>query len=208
MQLRAIWRRRIQIAPPHSFASRRGRKSLLLRVGGVEHREDSALVPLQFIRGNLPPTALMLRLHLPPNLTAAAGRDAVALRVDIDLSAPPAEELLPVLALLQRWCGSGVPPKFIQVTRAQLRDLAQAAGDQPIFLENGKATVWRHDELVAPPASIAPEKETPASPAKKAHARSDGQPLVVDGSEPYLAVTLPSREHPRYADALTLLKEH
>ncbi|HYD83064.1 MAG TPA: hypothetical protein VEA63_03405, partial [Opitutus sp.] len=66
----------------------------------------------------------MLRLHLPPNLAAAAPRDAIPLKVELDLSTPPALELLPALALLQRWCGSATPPKFIQLTRAQLRELA------------------------------------------------------------------------------------
>ena len=33
-------------------------------------------------------------------------------------------------------------------------------------------------------------------------------PLVVDGSEHFLAFTLPSREHPSYADTLALVKEH
>jgi SNF2 family DNA or RNA helicase len=32
--------------------------------------------------------------------------------------------------------------------------------------------------------------------------------MTVDGSEHFLAITLPSREHPRYADALELLKRH
>ncbi|MBI4624361.1 MAG: DEAD/DEAH box helicase [Verrucomicrobia bacterium] len=33
-------------------------------------------------------------------------------------------------------------------------------------------------------------------------------PFVIDGSEHFLALALPSREHPRYADALALVKEH
>ena len=61
----------------------------------------------------------MLRLHLPPNLAAAVVRDAVALKVDIDLSAPPPPEQLPNLALLQLWCGTPTPPTFIQLSRAQ-----------------------------------------------------------------------------------------
>src|ERR1051325_2936174 len=90
----------------------------------------------------------MLRLHLPPNLVAAAGRDAVPLRVELDMSDPPPLELFPVLALLQRWCGPGAPPKFIQLTRSQLRELAAAAGTHPIFVENGHATSWQHRDLV------------------------------------------------------------
>ena len=42
----------------------------------------------------------MLRLLLPPNLPSAAPRDAIAVRVELDLSAPPPEDLVPALAVL------------------------------------------------------------------------------------------------------------
>jgi superfamily II DNA or RNA helicase len=149
----------------------------------------------------------MLRLHLPPNLAAAAARDAVPLRVEVDLRIQPAPELLPALALLQRWCGAGAPPTFIQLSRAQLRELAAAAGTQPVFMEAGRAVAWRHGALVAesapPPAAgaAAIRSQPPRPPA-------GGPPLEIDGSEHFLAITLPSREHPRYADALALLREN
>lgn len=149
----------------------------------------------------------MLRLHLPPNLVAAAARDAVPLRVELDLSAPPAPELFPVLALLQRWCGTATPPKFIQVSRAQLRDLAAAASTQPIFVENGEPTAWQHASLVAE-TPAAPTATPAQTPKFQATSRAGATPLNVDGSEHFLALTLPSREHPRYADALALVKEH
>ena len=62
----------------------------------------------------------MLRFHLPPNLVAAAARNAIPVRVEIDLATAPTPNLLPALALLQRWCGPK-PPAFLQLTRAQLR---------------------------------------------------------------------------------------
>src|SRR5688572_33449938 len=99
----------------------------------------------------------MLRLHLPPNLVAAAARNAVPVRVELDVTTAPAAEVLPVLALLQRWCGPQ-PPAFLQLTRAQLRDLAAAAGSHPLFVENGQATAWRHTALLA-------ESSTPSSTA-------------------------------------------
>src|SRR4051812_31486394 len=108
----------------------------------------------------------MLRFHLPPNLAAAAARDAIPIRVEMNLAAAPAAELLPALALLQRWCGAkpfdatqGLrPPPFLQLSRAQLRDLVAAANDQPLFVENGRPVAWDHDELLAAtkPASFAP----------------------------------------------------
>jgi superfamily II DNA or RNA helicase len=149
----------------------------------------------------------MLRFHLPPNFAAAAARDAVPLRVDVDLAAPPAPELLPALALLQRWCGTTTPPRFIQLSRAQLRDLAAAAGTQPLFIENGQTHPWRYATLVAERTSASPSSAaaTPSTPRRSADAPS---PLIVDGSEHFLALTLPSREHARYAEALALVKEH
>ncbi len=147
----------------------------------------------------------MLRFHLPPNFAAAAARDAVALRIELDLSTPPAPELLPALALLQRWCG-GVPPKFVQLSRAQLRELAAAAGPQPLFVENGQPGPWRYTALV-PPAD-APTRSLENQKSKIEQRKSTLPPLMVDGSEHFLALTLPSREHPSYADALGLVKEH
>ena len=151
----------------------------------------------------------MLRLHLPPNFPAAAARDAIPLRVDLDLSAPPDAALLPALALLQRWCAKPTPPKFIQLSRAQLRELAAALHEQPVFLENNQLTTFRHAALLAPsaaPAPGAPSAGTSAAPRRPKP--SAAPPLLVDGSEHFLALQLPSREHPRYDDALALVKEN
>ncbi len=152
----------------------------------------------------------MLRLHLPPNLVAAAARDAIPARVELDLETPPPPEILPALALLQRWCGTSTPPKFIQLTRAQLREFALAVGTQPVFVEDGQTTTWRHADLVAEHESV-PIHAAPEASARRS-ARStvpaNATPMIVDGSEHYLAVSLPSREHPRYTDALALLKQN
>jgi hypothetical protein len=145
----------------------------------------------------------MLRLHLPPNFAAAVARDAVPVRVELDLAAVPAPGLLPALALLKRWCGGTAPPAFLQLSRAQLRDLAAAAGAQPIFVEGGQAGPWRHAALVAAPAAPAATASIGRA-AGTEHRKSTAAPLAVDGSEHFLALTLPSREHPRYADALAL----
>ena len=155
----------------------------------------------------------MLRLHLPPNFTAAAARDAVAIKVDLDLSGPPKPELFPALALLQRWCGAGAPPKFIQLTRAQLRELAAALGNAPVFMEDGRATAWHHDSIVAAPVSAPTGNGIGGSSAGTAvrlprRTAPSATPLIVDGSEHFLAFMLPSREHLRYNDALELVKEH
>ena len=169
----------------------------------------------------------MLRFHLPPNLAAAAARNAIPLKVELNLAALPSEalakeggepppDLLPALALLQRWCGvpsealakeGPQPPVFLQLTRAQLRDLAAAVDEQPLFVENGQPVRWHHDELVVDP--IAPAPAVIGNPNPKIQKqKTSAAPLVVDGSEHFLAFTLPSREHPCYPDVLALVKEH
>jgi superfamily II DNA or RNA helicase len=157
----------------------------------------------------------MLRLHLPPNFNAAVLRDAVPLRVELDLSTAPPPELLPLLALLQRWCGTGQPPSFLQVTRAQLRELAAAAGPAAVFVERGEVGPWKHQALLGQtslPAAAKSVTNAATRPQQPPRNRSNdaevATPLLVDGSANFLALTLPSREHPRYADALALVREH
>jgi superfamily II DNA or RNA helicase len=157
----------------------------------------------------------MLLFHLPPNFAAAVVRNAVPLRVELDLSMPPAAELIPVLALLQRWAGTPTPPKFIQLSRAQLRELAAAAGQQPIFVENGHAASWKHERLLGEcdkeqvPSGKSPDASTTSAIGnRKSKIENRSAPLTVDGSEHFLAISLPSREHPQYATVLTLLKDN
>lgn len=149
----------------------------------------------------------MIRFHLPPNLIAAVARDAVPLRVEADLNIAPEPALLPALALLQRWCGTPTLPKFIQISRAQLRDLTRAIGAQPLFVDNGKLSSWQHAHLIAEPTAPKPEASG-VRPAARLNAAPAHAPINVDGSEHFLALTLPSREHPRYHDALALVKEN
>ncbi len=159
------------------------------------------------MRNRWDPSWEMLRLHLPPNLVAAAARDAVAVRVDVDLSSPPPFEVMPALALLQRWCGTPQPPKFIQLTRSQLRELTDVLRGQAVFVEAGRTTEWTHAELVAAPAPAATNEVAPVASPKSRNV--PGVPaLIIDGSEHFLAIMLPSREHPRYGDALALVKDN
>jgi superfamily II DNA or RNA helicase len=146
-----------------------------------------------------------LLLHLPPNLAAAAARNAIALRIEFDPSAAPDPGLIPVLGLLQGWCATPKPPSFIQLTRRQMRDLAAAAAGRPVFAEGGKAVGWDHDALLEEPAPM-PEAPSAAPTRAPRASRAATEPLVIDGSEHYLAVTLPSREDLRYREALELLK--
>jgi superfamily II DNA or RNA helicase len=145
-----------------------------------------------------------LLLHLPPNLAAAAARNAVALRIEMDPSAVPEAALVPALAMLQALCGTPKPPAFVQLTRRQLRELAAATGGLPVFVENGRAVAWSHDRMLADP-DPAPGTPPPAKETRKSSVPAT-EPTVVDGSEHYLAVTPPPREDRRYGDVVELLK--
>ena len=160
----------------------------------------------------------MLRLLLPPNLTAAAARDAVAVKVELNREVMPPPELLPVLAVLQRICGPANPPIFLQLTCNQLGELADAARGQAVFVENGRVVPWRHDDLLAEQAAqadavkaAARQKASDSRPAIRPVNRANPPgltPLTVDGSEHFLALTLPSPEHASYRKALELVKGH
>ncbi len=164
----------------------------------------------------------MLRLLLPPNLAAAALRDAIAVKVDLDLSHEPSGELLPALGLLQSWCRTATPPPFLQLTRAQLRQLTSALQGKPVFFWVNQPAVpllWIGpllrgvSEHLDPPPKIEPTVPTlskpavsigpPQAPKKNSSSIS---PFLVDGSEHFLAVSLPSREQIGYAAALELVK--
>jgi len=156
--------------------------------------------------------SVSLVFHLPPNLIQAAARNAVPLRIEFDLTQAPAPQMLPALALLQRWSGNASePPKLIQLSRAQLRELLTAIGSQPLFIYNGERGPWPMPGLLKEP-----EERKPAAPAKKREAAptngilhdSSGDSGVLDGSDHFLAITPPPRDHPCYRSLLTFLKNN
>jgi superfamily II DNA or RNA helicase len=164
----------------------------------------------------------MLRVLLPPNLAAAAARNAIA--VKIELSSGPASDpaLQSALAWIQRQTGApSRPPLFLQFTRAQLRELVALAEDQPVFfwVNRPLEPIGWNDGLLPgvsehletpdlPPPSPAPSVVAPKILRPKSGAPGPVDGLVVDGSEHFLAFTLPSREHPTYPEALALAKGH
>jgi superfamily II DNA or RNA helicase len=172
----------------------------------------------------------MLRLLLPPNLAAAAPRDAIAVKIELDPAAPPVPAQFPALAILQRLCGGATtPPPFVQLSRAQLRELVNALKGQSAFAfvnAPQSALLWIGPRLrgvsehLDGPKSLEPRVQSPEpKPVKPAGSgsrlsaldsglRSAATPLTVDGSEHYLAITLPSREQSGYAAALDLVKSH
>jgi len=164
---------------------------------------------------------MMFRILLPPNLPQAAERDAIAVKLQIELGEVPEPALVPALVLLQRWCGGAQPPAFLQLKRGQLRELMEALKGQPAFAwvrTPGIAMEWVEGRIPAvSPHLVEPEKPVekrslsggvafrPSVPASRLPEPEEGQGLV-DGTEHYLSVLLPSREHPSYHSLLDLLK--
>jgi len=162
----------------------------------------------------------MLRLLLPPNLARAALADAIVVQLQLDLSAPPPPELLPGLAVLQRLGAQPGPASLLQLTRAQLRELVTALAGQPVFFAGHRAGAplpWNGRELIdvslhlappaarPPPAAVRPAPR-PLRPASEPPA--DLSAMTIDGSEPFLAITLPSRDSVLHAPALDFVQSN
>jgi len=156
--------------------------------------------------------SVSLVFHLPPNLIQAAARNAVPLRIEFDRSQAPAPQLLPALALLQRWSGNAsTPPKLIQLSRAQLRELLAAIGSQPLFIYNGERGPWPMPSLLKDPEEKKPtalEKKREVARANTDLPNSSDDSGILDGSDHFLAITPPSRDHPCYRSLLTFLKNN
>ena len=141
----------------------------------------------------------MLRLFLPPNLPVAAPRDAIAVKVTLDLATPPSPEQLPALAALQRFGAQTAPVLFLQLTRAQLRELVQLLRGQPVFASvNSPAQnlLWvgprlrgvsEHlDEPVAatPPAPASPPSSRSTSDRRKFRPNRSRGPMILSKRPP------------------------
>lgn len=168
----------------------------------------------------------MIRFLLPPNLATTAPRDAIAVKIEIDLSRPPPPEIIPALAALQRFGAVPAPVMFLQLDRAQLRELTTLLQNRPLFAfvnAPAKTLLWVgpilrgvSEHLGSPEPRPKPAARTSAAPVgarprtvnHKSALGSELTPMQVDGSEHFLAITLPSRESHAYGAAVDLLKEH
>ena len=163
----------------------------------------------------LPP---MLRVVLPPNLASAAPRDAIAVRLELDLATAPPPTLLPGLAVLQRIGVKPQPVSLLQLKRSQLRELLAALAGEKVFFRADRpaaALAWNgsdlpgvSEHLAEPPAPPPAPKPAPAPARKPALPPPALTPMTVDGSEHFLAITLPSRESVLHEPALELLRAH
>lgn len=135
-----------------------------------------------------------------------------------------------------QWCG-GKLPSFLQLTREQLSQLVRQLANEPCFFWLGKPKEplpWRDGALPgvtehlnqsssastsSSSSKAAPnaDPETKADEDKEVEAEEDraaayrgfsGEPPRVDGSTQYLAIRLPSREHPYYDEIRELLDAH
>jgi superfamily II DNA or RNA helicase len=162
----------------------------------------------------------MLRLLLPPNLVGAASRDAIAVRVEFDATVEPPPALFPALAVLQRLGVKPQPVSFVQFKRAQLRELIEALAGQPIFFlvnvphvplawdgrDLPDVSEYLDEKSTAPETPSASRPHPRAVPPRAASRQPDYTPMSVDGSEHYLAITLPSTESAVYDAALDFLR--
>lgn len=192
-----------------------------------------------------------VRFILPPNLESAAARDAIAVRIEIDIQgrgkvpASMVPDALPLhvpatqlgaVFLVESWNG-GRPAAFAQLSREQLAALLAVARGEPIFFYANRPKepiAWSGDtlpgvseHLAAPAPADAPSAPAPAAsratrqPPRSRHqsadtaparttarrrADPDATPATVDGSEHFIAIQLPSREHPTYGAVLETLK--
>lgn len=171
---------------------------------------------------------MILRLLLPPNLARAAQSDAIMVQLQLDLSAAPPAALLPGLAVLQRLGAQPGPASLLQLTRAQLRELITALAGQPVFFAGhrpGAPLPWNGRDLIDVSLHLTPpEKERPAfrssapapvrAPARPAPLRAADEPardltaMTIDGSEHYLAISLPSRDSVLHEPALDFVRTH
>lgn len=177
---------------------------------------------------------MRLRIILPPNIESAAPRDAIPTKLEVALpngSNVRPETLTPdklgeldeagrVAAFsLFQWCG-GKLSSFLQLDREKLGTLVSTlSGENDFFWANRpkEPITWNGSELIgvtefittieeaAPPPEPEPENEAEPEPKPLIF---DGKPLTVDGSTHYLAISLPSREHPYYEEIREILQSY
>ena len=176
-----------------------------------------------------------LKISLPPNLDACAPRDAVPTKVEIvdkggrtyrpetldEAEFANLDENSRIAAFtLKQWCGGSLS-SFVQLSREQLSQLATSLANAPAFYWVNKPAdpiPWRGSELAGVTEFLVNQSPSKATPSTKGLRQTekrletgktfDGTPMLVDGSTHFLAITLPSREHPLYSEMRELLDQN
>ncbi len=140
-----------------------------------------------------------------------------------------AQDRLAAFSLLQ-WCGGSLS-SFLQLTCEQLRQLLQfldkqeafywanqpktpipwsageLAGVSPLLPKSSSSSTSSSSSHATPPEKEEEEEEEAEVEADEDKSLAfDGTPMTVDGSSQYLAIGLPSREHPYYEEIRELLQ--
>jgi len=183
---------------------------------------------------------MRLRILLPPNIEAAAVRNAIPTKLEVEKNEgqPIAPEKLSMEALgelndagraaafsLLQWCG-GKLGSFLQLDKSQLAQLISTLQSEPSFywINKPKEPIdWNFRELIGVSEFVneTPSEETKPEPTLQSSSQQitdtragttadhfEGAPMIIDGSSHYLAIKLPSREHPCYAEIRELLESY
>ncbi len=176
--------------------------------------------------------ALSFRVYLPPNLPQTAPRDAMVVKIDacVEGQLLPLERLnrgrayyleapyYRLAALLETWC-QGKYYGIVQLNRERLKQVLEALSGEPavFWINQEEPLTWVEGRLPGVHDCLEDvEKEMPVSkvsflPRNKpipAAILPKVEPIKVEGSMNYLAISLPSKESAVYGPALELLKSN
>jgi len=193
-------------------------------------QEQPALIALKHLKisakNGLP---LEFRVFLPPNLAQTAPRDAMVVKIDAYLNGNclPLESLnrgrafsltppyYRVAGLIETWC-QGSYHGILQLNRERLRALLAAlVNEQAVYWMNQeKPLEWKNDRLPGVHDCLDEAEKQPVCAVATVPTRLTANPTVlacepmrVDGSPQYLAISLPSKDSAVYGPALALLKK-
>lgn len=179
---------------------------------------------------------MRIKISLPPNLNACAPRDAIPTKVEIeddeqnvhrpenlnetDFANLDEISRIAAFALLQ-WCGGSLS-SFVQLKKEHLSELLTILENAPVFYwvnDPNTPIPWQSDQLESVSELVSEQTQPnraikPTEPIDTAMESLDssplygGPPMIVDGSTHFLAIELPSREHPLYSEIRELLEHY
>ncbi len=179
---------------------------------------------------------MRLKISLPPNLDVCAPRDAIPTKVEIldkggvahrpeniaEAEFANLDEKSRIAAFTILHWGRGSLSSFVQLTRRQLSQLTTILASTPAFYwvnRPANPIPWQGNELANVSELLVNQSPLETEALSKAGLKQtkkrsetdktfDGAPMLVDGSTHFLAITLPSREHPLYPEMRELLKQY